>query len=42
MAIPFFKNTVAGDLFYVAAMFGIYEFVSRYFLNPKLVESENK
>ncbi len=42
MAIPFFKNTVAGDLFYVAAMFGIYEFVSKYFLNPKLVESKNK
>ncbi len=30
MAIPFFKNTVAGDLFYVAAMFGIYELVVRY------------
>ena len=42
MAVPFFKNTVAGDLFYVAAMFGIYEFVSRYFLSPKLVESKNK
>jgi len=42
MAVPFFKNTVAGDLFYVAAMFGIYEFVSRYFLSPKLIESKNK
>jgi hypothetical protein len=42
MAIPFFKNTAAGDLFYAASMFGIYEFVSRYFLNPKLAESKNK
>jgi hypothetical protein len=30
MAIPFFRNTVAGDLFYVAAMFGIYELVLRF------------
>ena len=42
MAIPFFKNTVAGDLFYVAAMFGIYEFVSKYYVSPKLVENENR
>jgi len=28
MAVPFFRNTVAGDLFYVAAMFGVYELVS--------------
>ncbi|HLP17159.1 MAG TPA: DUF6580 family putative transport protein [Bacteroidota bacterium] len=27
MALPFFRNTVAGDAFYVAAMFGIYEAV---------------
>lgn len=36
MAIPFFKNTAAGDLFYVAAMFGIYEFVTRYSSNTAL------
>jgi len=35
MAIPFFRNTVAGDLFYVAAMFGIYELVTRYILAPQ-------
>ena len=28
MAIPFFRNTLAGDVFYVSAMFGIYELVS--------------
>jgi hypothetical protein len=29
MAIPFFKNTVAGDLFYLAAIFGAYELLAR-------------
>ena len=28
--IPFFWNTVAGDLFYVAVLFGAYEFVKSY------------
>ena len=27
MGLPFFKNTLAGDLFYVATMFGLYELV---------------
>ena len=27
MAVPFFKNTILGDLFYVGAMFGVYELV---------------
>ncbi|MGH2575927.1 MAG: DUF6580 family putative transport protein [Ignavibacteria bacterium] len=40
MAIPFFKNSVAGDVFYVALMFGIYEIVKYY--APKEVLSENK
>ncbi|MCI0450516.1 MAG: hypothetical protein L0Y79_12175 [Chlorobi bacterium] len=30
MAIPFFRNSLAGDLFYVTAMFGIYEIVKKY------------
>jgi hypothetical protein len=30
MAIPFFRNTVAGDLFYVTVMFGVYELILRY------------
>lgn len=30
MAIPFFRNTIGGDLLYVALMFGIYELVTRY------------
>jgi hypothetical protein len=42
MAIPFFKNTVAGDLFYVASMFGIYEFVTRYMGKEALLESKVK
>jgi len=28
-AIPFFRNTLAGDLFYVAVLFGITEFAAR-------------
>ncbi len=27
LAIPFFKNTVLGDLFYVAILFGVYELI---------------
>jgi hypothetical protein len=27
MAIPFFRNTLIGDLFYVVALFGVYELV---------------
>ncbi len=30
MALPFFRNTVAGDLFYVAVMFGVYELAAKY------------
>jgi hypothetical protein len=29
LAIPFFKNTLAGDLFYSAAMFGCYEVLAQ-------------
>jgi len=29
MAIPFFRNTLAGDLFYVACLFGIYDICAR-------------
>jgi len=29
MAIPFFRNTLAGDMVYVAVMFGVYELVTR-------------
>jgi hypothetical protein len=36
LAIPFYRNTLAGDLFYVAAMFGIYELVRRYTKVPVL------
>ena len=30
MALPFFRNTIAGDLFYVAVMFGVYEAAMKY------------
>ena len=30
MALPFFRNSIAGDLFYVAVMFGSYEIVINY------------
>ena len=42
MAIPFFRNSIAGDLVYVTVMFGIYELVSRFILNPKAVEEKIK
>lgn len=29
-AIPFFRNSLLGDVFYAAAMFGIYELVKRF------------
>ena len=35
-ALPFFGNTVLGDLFYVAILFGIYEFVWSYGSKYKL------
>jgi hypothetical protein len=39
MAIPFFRNSIAGDLIYVTAMFGIYELVLRYSGKESLLES---
>jgi hypothetical protein len=33
-AIPFYRNSLMGDLFYVAVMFGVYELVMKYL--PKL------
>ena len=29
-AIPFYRNSVMGDLFYVSVMFGVYELVTKY------------
>ena len=42
MAIPFFRNSIAGDLVYVTVMFGIYELVNRYIVSPKAVEEKIK
>ncbi len=41
MAIPFFRNSVAGDLFYVALMFGLYEFVTRYVFKTSVQKVNN-
>jgi hypothetical protein len=39
-AIPFFRNTIAGDLIYVSAMFGLYEFAKRYIPSLQLKTSK--
>mgnify|MGYP001594136953 CR=1 FL=1 len=31
MALPFFRNTLVGDLFYVGVLFGAFEFVALYY-----------
>ena len=41
MAIPFFRNSVAGDVLYVAVMFGLYELVTRYVFRTS-VQTVNK
>lgn len=40
MAIPFFRNSLAGDLFYVLVMFGIYALVTRYAKSPVAVKNK--
>jgi hypothetical protein len=40
MAIPFFRNSLAGDVFYVAAMFGVYELVMRYSRTHETVKAK--
>lgn len=41
MALPFFKNTLLGDLFYTSLFFGVYEFITvlirRKFKIPKII-----
>lgn len=41
MALPFFRNTLAGDFFYVGAFFGAYE-LSIYLVNKKLEYQNTK
>lgn len=38
MAIPFFRNSLAGDIFYVAVLFGIYELVAGYSKSDETVK----
>jgi hypothetical protein len=45
MAIPFFKNTLLGDLFYVTLFFGIYQLaevliVKKFKLPEKIITSK--
>jgi hypothetical protein len=41
MALPFFRNTLAGDLFYTAALFGLYE-VATHFVLMRVSVPDNK
>lgn len=34
MAIPFFRNTLLGDMFYVGVFFASFEFILRYLIKP--------
>ncbi len=40
--IPFFRNTLAGDLIYTAMMFGVYELVTKYFGSHNIIEKKIK
>jgi hypothetical protein len=37
LALPFFKNSLAGDLIYTTAIFGAYEFVRQYLARKSLL-----
>lgn len=39
LAIPFFRNTLLGDLFYTSVFFGSYELVRAGILKPSIVKS---
>jgi hypothetical protein len=39
-AIPFFQNTVAGDLLYTGVLFGLFEVIERYVRRPSAAEIE--
>lgn len=39
-ALPFFRNTLLGDFFYVGILFGLYEFVSYYLRQRSLVTTK--
>jgi uncharacterized protein DUF6580 len=41
LAIPFFRNSLLGDLVYVALMFGIYALIHQYALKPELQKTKN-
>ncbi len=40
MAIPFFRNSLAGDMFYSAALFGLYELAVKVVSKPALKEAK--
>jgi len=41
-ALPFLRGTLLGDIFYVAMMFGVYEFVRNWKEQPKTAVSESR
>jgi hypothetical protein len=41
-AIPFFRNTLAGDVIYVCAMFGLFELVKKYIPSLALKPRESR
>lgn len=41
-AIPFFRNTIVGDLFYVGLFFGCYELILRYMNNELRIKNYGK
>lgn len=40
LAIPFFRNTILGDLFYTSVLFGSYELVTQTILKPATQKSK--
>lgn len=40
MAVPFFRNSLGGDLFYVTVMFGTYELVTRFARTASVQEAK--
>lgn len=38
--VPFFRNTILGDLFYVAVLFGLFELVGHFVKSPSRAQSQ--
>lgn len=40
MALPFFRNSLLGDLFYTGIMFSVYEFIKSFLISKKSVNNK--